>query len=72
VIDDVLFLREESLILKPVIVKSENEVEKEVVETIESSKPIDDMKNSYGTNEEDDMLAQLAKRGIVPEGRGVE
>lgn len=72
VIEDVLFLREERLILKPVIVRSENEVEKEVVETIENLKPIDDMKNSYGTNEEDDMLAKLSKVGIIPEGGGLE
>jgi len=69
VIEDVLFLREERLILKPVIVRSE-EIKEEVVE-VKSSEAITNTKNSYGLNEEDDVLARLADMGIKPDG-GVE
>jgi Cdc6-like AAA superfamily ATPase len=71
VIEDVLFLREERLILKPVIVRSEEKVEEEVIEDIEVSRPFNDVKNTYGVNEEDDVLARLADMGIKPDDGGV-
>jgi hypothetical protein len=71
VIEDVLFLREERLILKPVIVRSEEKVEEEVVEDVEVSRPYDDVKNTYGVNEDDDVLARLADMGIKPDEGGV-
>jgi hypothetical protein len=66
----VLFLREERLILKPVIVRSEEMMEK-VVEDIEVSRPYNDVKNTYGVNEDDDVLARLADMGIKPNDGGV-
>ena len=72
VIDDVLFLRDERLILKPVIVKSEERVEEKVVEDIEVSVPLNSMKSKYSTDDEDDILAKLSKKGIVPDNGGVE
>jgi len=71
VIDDVLFLREERLVLKPIIVRSE-EIKEELVEPIEVSRPYTDVKNTYDVNEEDDMLARLADRGIKPDDGGIE
>ena len=71
VIEDVLFLREERLILKPVIVKSKERDEEEVVEDIEVSKPMDSVKSKYNVDEEDDMLARLEEMGIRVDG-GVE
>jgi len=69
VIEDVLFLREERLILKPVIVKSEERVEEEVVEDIEVSKPVDSLKSNYNVDAEDDILARLEKeKGISVDG----
>jgi len=69
VIEDVLFLREKRLILKPVIVRSE-EIKEEVVE-VKSSETITNTKNSYDLNEEDDILARLADMGIKPDNGGV-
>jgi len=71
VIDDVLFLREERLILKPVIVRSEERVEEKVVEDIEVSKPMDSLKSNYNVDAEDDILARLEEMGISVDG-GVE
>jgi len=71
VIDDVLFLREERLILKPVIVKSKEKKEEEVVEVKERAKST--FKSKFGTSAEDDMLAKIEKeRGITPNYGGVE
>jgi energy-coupling factor transporter ATP-binding protein EcfA2 len=66
VIEDVLLLRDERLILKPVIVRSEEMMEK-VVEDIEIFVPHNSVKGKYSTHAEDDMLARLEKMGISSE-----
>jgi len=73
-IDDVLFLRDEALILKPEVVRSDEQEEEEVVEVNkeEVSKPKEIFESKYNTDEEDDLLAQLAKDGFTPNYGGVE
>ncbi len=63
VIEDVLFLRDERLILKPVIVKSEDRAE-EVKEVKQRSKST--YESVYGTSGEDYVLSQLEKMGFTP------
>jgi hypothetical protein len=66
-IEDVLFLREERLILKPVIVRSEGTKE-EVKVTV----PHHSLKSKYSIDAEDDMLARLEELGISAESGGAE
>lgn len=68
-IEDVLFSRDEALILKPVIVKSEKKEIKELKKEME--KPKRKEESNFSTDLEDDMLARLEKKEIYPEG-GVE
>ncbi|SHO81075.1 Cell division protein FtsK [hydrothermal vent metagenome] len=71
VIDDVLFLREERLILKPIIVKSKEKVE-EVTKEVKVSTPYSSVESKYSTDEEDDILARLEEMGIKPNVGGLE
>ena len=68
VIEDVLFLRDKRLILKPVIVKSEDRAEevKEVKQRYKST-----YESKYSTREEDDILARYEEFKKTSENGGV-